>query len=154
MKLAELGVDEFDFMISLPELAAGNYEGVAAHWKQYADLVHARGRKLFATLEKGFFDDAAVTAFCGLAAKAGADGVRTVTGCQDLSGINGGRVTIHDVCLMRKVLPENMDVKASGGTDYMYLEDAHALLACGAASVDLGDCALSQLAAIGYEKEA
>ena len=151
---AELGVSEFDVMLSLPDLAAGNYQGLAAHWGRYAAIAHPHGVKVFATIEKGFFDDAVIVSLCGLAAKAGVDGVRTVTGCQDLSGINGGRVTIHDICLMRKTLPQQMAVKASGGTDYMYLEDAHALLSCGASSVDLGDCALAQLAAIGYEKEA
>ena len=151
---SKMGIAEFDVMLSLPDLAAGDFAGMAAHWGRYVSMAHTHGVKVFATIEKGFFDDATIVSLCGLASKAGADGVRTVTGCRDLSGIDGGRTTIHDVCLIRKMLPQELEVKASGGQDYMYLEDAHALLACGASTVDLGECALAQLAAIGYEKEA
>ncbi|MBR5151243.1 MAG: deoxyribose-phosphate aldolase, partial [Elusimicrobiaceae bacterium] len=68
-------------------------------------------------------DDEKVTA-CKLAAQAGADFVKTST------GFNGGGATVADVALMRKSIPAQMQVKASGGVRSR--TDADAMIAAGA----------------------
>jgi len=61
---------------------------------------------------------------CELAKEAGADFVKTST------GFAIGGATIHDVKLMRKIVGEDLGVKAAGGIHHF--EDAVAMIDAGA----------------------
>ena len=71
-------------------------------------------------------DDEKVTA-CTLAKTAGADFVKTST------GFGSGGATVHDVALMRRVVGEEMGVKAAGGV--RDLEGLQAMVAAGATRI-------------------
>jgi len=64
---------------------------------------------------------------CQLAAKAGADFVKTST------GFSTGGATAEDIALMRKTVGDKLGVKASGGI--RSLEDMNAMIAAGASRI-------------------
>ena len=146
----ESGVNKFDLMLSLDKLAAQDYAGVKFYWKHFAEIAHNGGCQLYATIEEGLFDDKVKLLLCKLALEAGVDGIRTCTGCIELCGMPTGRATIHDICLIKASFGDTLLIKAGGGTDFGYLEDALEYIECGASYVDLGTPAIKQLNAIGY----
>jgi len=146
----DMGVNEFDMMLKIDKLAANDLNAVKERWQHFAEIAHSGGSRLFATIEEGFFDNKTKVLLCKMALEAGVDGIRTCTGCVELCGMNSGRYTFHDICLLRKMLPEEVHIKAGGGTDYGYLEDALQSLECGASYVDIGEQALRQLANMNY----
>lgn len=153
LEFIKAGVNEFDLMAGLDRLAANNFDGVKGQWQHFADIAHRGGCELYATIEEGLFDDKTKLMLCKLALEAGADGIRTCTGCLELCGMPTGRATIHDICLITGAFGDKLLVKAGGGTDFGYLEDALEYLECGAGFVDLGSTALKQLIDLNYERK-
>ncbi|MBP3512906.1 MAG: deoxyribose-phosphate aldolase [Elusimicrobiaceae bacterium] len=119
------GADEIDMVINLGALKSGDYDTVLS------DIAAVRkaceGHILKVIIETSQLTEEEKVKTCELAAKAGADFVKTST------GFTGGGATAADVALMRKSVPANMQVKASGGVRSR--EDFDAMVAAGATRI-------------------
>lgn len=118
------GARELDMVIAIGRLRAGDYHDVADDIRQVVEAGHAQGALVKVIIETALLSDEQKVAACLLAARAGADFVKTST------GFSGGGATVADIALMRRVVGPEIGVKASGGV--RTLADAQALIAAGA----------------------
>jgi deoxyribose-phosphate aldolase len=101
------GADEVDMVINVGQLQAGNYAYV--YDDIHAVVKAAAGHVVKVILETGLLNEDQKIAGCVLAKAAGADFVKTST------GFGPGGATPEDVALMRRIVGQDMGVKASGG---------------------------------------
>ncbi len=121
---AAAGARELDMVISIGRLKAGEYRDVAEDISAVVEAGHAAGALVKVIIETALLTDEEKVAACILAARAGADFVKTST------GFSGGGATTADVALMRRVVGPDIGVKASGGI--RTLADAQSMVAAGA----------------------
>lgn len=119
------GADEIDMVINLGALKSGDYDTVLSDISAVRKA--CEGHILKVIIETSQLTEEEKVKTCELAAKAGADFVKTST------GFTGGGATAADVALMRKSVPANMQVKASGGVRSR--EDFDAMVAAGATRI-------------------
>ncbi|MDO5764322.1 MAG: deoxyribose-phosphate aldolase [Elusimicrobiales bacterium] len=119
------GADEIDMVINLGALKNGDYDTVLSDISAVRKA--CEGHILKVIIETSQLTEEEKVKTCELAAKAGADFVKTST------GFTGGGATAADVALMRKSVPANMQVKASGGVRSR--EDFDAMVAAGATRI-------------------
>lgn len=118
------GARELDMVIAIGHLRAGAYHEVADDIRQVVEAGHAQGAHVKVIIETALLSDEQKVAACLLAARAGADFVKTST------GFSGGGASVADIALMRRVVGPEVGVKASGGI--RTLADAQSLIAAGA----------------------
>ncbi len=115
IKLAEAeaalddGCAELDMVINVGKLLHGDDSYVQDEIRAICDLAHSRGAKVKVIIETCYLNDEQKKRACRLAAEAGADWVKTST------GYGSAGCTIEDLKLMRASVPENCQVKGSGG---------------------------------------
>lgn len=119
------GADEIDMVINLGALKSGDYDTVLNDISAVRKACEGHILKVIIETSQLLEEEKVKT--CELAAKAGADFVKTST------GFTGGGATAADVALMRKSVPANMQVKASGGVRSR--EDFDAMVAAGATRI-------------------
>lgn len=116
------GAREIDMVINIGELKSKNYRMV------YEDIVTvveaSKPHKVKVILETSNLTYDEKVAACVLSKTAGAAFVKTST------GFGSGGATVEDIALMRRVVGEDMEVKASGGI--RTTEDAEAMIKAGA----------------------
>lgn len=119
------GADEIDMVINIGALKSQDYDTV------FQDILAVRkaceGHILKVIIETSQLTEEEKVKACELAAKAKADFVKTST------GFTGGGATAQDVALMRKSIPADMQVKASGGVRTK--EDFDVMVAAGATRI-------------------
>jgi deoxyribose-phosphate aldolase len=101
------GAGEIDMVINVGALKSGLIDAVADDLQ--ALRTATRGKLLKVILETALLTDEEKVLGCRLSQEAGADFVKTST------GFSTGGATAGDVALMRRVVGEQMGVKASGG---------------------------------------
>lgn len=101
------GAQEVDMVINVGALLAGDEETVLKDMK--AVVKAANGTLVKVIIETCYLNDEQKKAACRLAMEAGADFVKTST------GFGTGGATPADVALMRSVVGDKLQVKASGG---------------------------------------
>ncbi|NOY61446.1 MAG: deoxyribose-phosphate aldolase [Calditrichaeota bacterium] len=101
------GADEIDMVIHVGKLKAGDLHSV--HTDIHEVVRAADGRHVKVIIETCLLTDEEKVAACTVAKLAGAHFVKTST------GFNKAGATIQDVNLMRKVVGDEMGVKAAGG---------------------------------------
>lgn len=101
------GADEIDMVINVGKLVSGLYDYVYDDIR--AVVRAAAGQPVKVILETGMLNDDQKIAGCVLAKAAGAAFVKTST------GFGPGGATAEDISLMRRIVGEQMGVKASGG---------------------------------------
>lgn len=116
------GAREIDMVQNIGALKSRDYRLVLEDIKAVVDA--CRGVPVKVILETSQLDAEQKIVACALAKAAGAAFVKTST------GFSGGGATAEDVALMRRVVGEDMGVKASGGV--RTLEDAQKMIAAGA----------------------
>ncbi|MBB6097112.1 deoxyribose-phosphate aldolase [Deinobacterium chartae] len=121
----ELGADEVDMVLNIGLAKAGDWEGVSADIRAVREAT--RGKVLKVILETGYLSDDEKRRAAQASVDAGADFVKTST------GFGQGGATVEDVRLMKQVVGERAEVKASGGV--RSLEDAHAMITAGATRI-------------------
>lgn len=121
------GARELDMVIAVGALKAGLYGEVAQDIRQVVEAGHAQQALVKVIIETSLLTDAEKVAACLLAARAGADFVKTST------GFSGGGATAADIALMRRTVGPDVGVKASGGV--RTLADAQAMIAAGATRI-------------------
>lgn len=118
------GARELDMVIPIGRLKAGEYRDVAEDIRAVVEAGHAAGALVKVIIETALLSDEEKVAACLIAARAGADFVKTST------GFSGGGATAADIALMRRVVGPGLGVKASGGV--RTLADARAMVEAGA----------------------
>lgn len=101
------GAQEVDMVINIGALKAGDADAVYNDIKAVVDA--AEGTLVKVIIETCCLTDDEKKTACKMAAKAGANFVKTST------GFGTGGATAHDVALMKASIPADMKVKASGG---------------------------------------
>ena len=105
----ENGATEVDMVINIGALKSKDYRMVAKDINDVAKAVHDRGALLKVIIETCLLTQEEKVIACLLAKNAGADYVKTST------GFSTAGATVEDVALMRKVVGDELGVKAAGG---------------------------------------
>jgi deoxyribose-phosphate aldolase len=121
------GAQELDMVVAIGYLKAGDWHTVAHDIAAVVQVAHAAHVLVKVIIETALLSEAEKVAACLIAARAGADFVKTST------GFLGGGATVADIALMRQVVGPALGVKASGGV--RRLTDAHAMLSAGATRI-------------------
>ncbi|HCO18686.1 MAG TPA: deoxyribose-phosphate aldolase, partial [Tissierellales bacterium] len=102
------GADEIDMVINIGALKEGDYKLVEDDIKAVVDA--CRGQAIVKVIiETCLLTDEEKRKACELSKSAGAHFVKTST------GFSTGGATVEDVALMKSVVGDNLEVKASGG---------------------------------------
>ena len=134
-KLAiEDGADEVDMVINIGSLRDKDYEAVYNDIKAVVDAAAGKAH-VKVIIETCYLTREEKIAACVLSKEAGADYVKTST------GMGNGGATVEDVQLMKRVVGEDMKVKASTGS--MNRDDVIAMVKAGA--VRMGTSRLVQI---------
>ena len=121
------GACEIDMVMNIGALKSGDLRLVERDMEAVTGPCRESGAVSKVIIEAALLtDDEKVTA-CTVAKAAGADFVKTST------GFGPGGATAHDVALMRRVVGEEMGVKAAGGV--RDLEGVKAMVAAGATRI-------------------
>ncbi|SHI68873.1 deoxyribose-phosphate aldolase [Hymenobacter daecheongensis DSM 21074] len=103
------GATELDMVMNVAAFKSGRLEEVEDEIGQLAELCHFRQALLKVIIETALLTEAEILAACQLCVAAGADFVKTSTGFASRGA------SVADIELMRKALPGDMRIKASGG---------------------------------------
>jgi deoxyribose-phosphate aldolase len=107
--LLRRGANEIDAVIAISRLLSREFQYVETELKQLAELCHGEGAILKVIFENAYLTDELKIVACRCATRARVDFVKTSTGFAP-SGY-----TLEDVKLMRKHVPEQIQVKAAAG---------------------------------------
>jgi deoxyribose-phosphate aldolase len=114
-KLAEIllamvdGADELDVVVSLVALKNNDWEYLANEINHIMPVIKSRNKTVKFIIESGILTEEEIIKCCDLYGAAGIDYLKTSTGYAEKGA------TIEAVKLMRKHLPEAVQIKASGG---------------------------------------
>jgi len=103
------GASEIDMVINVGALKSKDYDLVLRDIGAVTQVCHQGGAHSKVIIEAALLTDEEKVIACTLAKQAGADFVKTST------GFGPGGATLADVALMRRVVGEEMGVKAAGG---------------------------------------
>lgn len=121
------GASELDMVINIGALKSGQEDVVQNDIAQVVQAAHPQKAIVKVILETSLLTDVEKQRACQICVAAGADFVKTST------GFSSGGATVEDIRLMRKWVPKNIGVKASGGIrDYT---TAMAMIAAGATRI-------------------
>lgn len=121
------GAREIDMVINIGALKSSDLQLVERDIEAVTQPCRDAGVISKVIIEAAYLTDEEKVAACSLAKAAGADFVKTST------GFGPGGATAADVALMRRVVGEDMGVKAAGGV--RDLESLQAMVAAGASRV-------------------
>lgn len=116
------GAEEIDMVINIGELKSKDYKAVYDDIRKVVEASHPHKVKVI--LETSSLNQEEKIAACVLSKTAGAAFVKTST------GFGKGGATVEDIELMRRIVGNDMEVKASGGI--RSTEDAQAMIKAGA----------------------
>lgn len=118
------GATELDLVLNVSALKSGNWDAVKAEVEDIADLCDVNDALLKVIIETALLTEEEMATAARLCAEAGANFVKTSTGFASRGA------SVADVELLRRVLPAEVRIKASGGIRTR--AQALALLAAGA----------------------
>lgn len=105
----EDGADEIDMVINIAALKNGQWAYLESEVKYILEATKKHGKVLKLIIESGILTDEEIIRCCEIYGETGVDFLKTSTGYAAHSA------STHAVSLMRKHLPENVKIKASGG---------------------------------------
>lgn len=152
--LLGIGVRRFALSVPCGDLLDEKYDAVTGELTSMLEAIHAAGGKASVILEPECMSETAMARIIDGAVTAGADAIRICSGFATVCGTEGGRATLHNICLVRELCAGRISLLAGGGWDYAYLEDCAEYLSNGAVQVDVGPRFVQQLEELGYRKEA
>jgi deoxyribose-phosphate aldolase len=137
----EDGADELDVVINLIALKNGQWDYLESEMTQIVKAIHQRGKIIKVIVESGLLSREEIIRCCRLYGGLGIDFMKTSTGYAEKGA------SVADVEIMRKELPVQVRIKASGGIrTYAF---ARELVEAGAMRIG---CSAS-LAIVSQEKE-
>lgn len=102
------GADELDLVLNISAFKAGMM-WPKIEIAKFSKLAHENDKLLKVIIETAYLNDEEIMRLCHVCADAGADFVKTSTGFAPEGA------SVKDIVLMRKNLPDNVGIKASGG---------------------------------------
>lgn len=108
-KAIDEGADEIDMVINIAALKEADFAFVANDINSICNIVHIKGAKLKVIIETALLTEEEKLKAIEICAEAKVDFVKTST------GFSTSGAKIEDIKLMRKNLPKNIKIKASGG---------------------------------------
>lgn len=118
------GADEIDMVINLVALRMDDWDYLQKEVKLLAGVVHQKGKIIKVIIESGILTEEEIIKCCNTIGNKGIDFMKTSTGYAEKGA------SIEAVRLMRKHLPADVKIKASGGI--RNYEFAKALVEAGA----------------------
>ncbi|MGG5370139.1 deoxyribose-phosphate aldolase [Enterococcus sp. AZ196] len=103
------GADEIDYVINIGKLKEGDIEYIREEMQAIVNAAHEGGIISKVILENCYLTDEEKVAVCEIAKEVKPDFVKTST------GFGTGGATVEDVALMKKVVGDEVKVKAAGG---------------------------------------
>jgi len=142
IKLAmEEGADELDVVINLIALKNGQWDYLEKEMEELVKTIHQKGKVIKVIVESGLLSAEEIIHCCGLYGEMGIDYMKTSTGYAEKGA------SVADVQLMRRELPERVQIKASGGIrTYAFAKE---LIAAGATRIGCS----GSLTLVAQEKE-
>ena len=114
----EAGADEVDMVHNIAALKSGDWVKLGDEIKLCTTLAHMAGKHIKIIVESGLLSNEELIKCCELYAPLGIDFMKTSTGYAEVGA------TTHAVKLMRKHLPDKIQIKASGGIrDYAFAKE-------------------------------
>lgn len=123
-KAVQENVDEIDVVANIAAIKSGDWAYIANDADSMTRLGHMRNLTVKWIIEMNLLTEDEIARMCEIAVDKEVDFVKTSTGTV------GGAVTVEDIQLLRRLLPETMQIKASGGIRTR--EQAIALVEAGA----------------------
>lgn len=120
----KVGVDEIDIVVNIGWVKDGRWEKVEKEISVLADYIQGQQKIIKVIFETALLANTQIVQLCDICARVGVNFVKTST------GFSGGGATTEVVSLMRDNLPNNIQIKASGGIKTA--EQAEAMVAAGA----------------------
>lgn len=118
------GADEIDMVINLIALRMNDWDFIVKEVKLICDVIHNKQKLVKVIIESGILTDDEVIKCCETIGKSGIDYMKTSTGYAKKGA------SVESVQLMRRHLPAQVKIKASGGIrDYNF---AKSLIEAGA----------------------
>ncbi len=117
------GADEVDVVVNIAAVKDNNRNHVKSDLDSCVSAAHIRGKTVKIILETALLTEAEILWLCEMCAELNVDFVKTSTGKE-------GGATVEIVKFLRKNLPENIKIKASGGI--RDAATARAMIAAGA----------------------
>ncbi len=105
----EAGADELDMVINLIALKNGQWDYLEKEMEELLDVIHQKGKISKVIVESGLLSREEIIHCCKLYGKMDIDFMKTSTGYAEKGA------SVEDVQLMRKELPAQVQIKASGG---------------------------------------
>jgi deoxyribose-phosphate aldolase len=137
----EDGADELDVVINLIALKDGLWDYLEREIRELVGAIHQRSGIIKVIVESGLLTREELIHCCKLYGETGIDYMKTSTGYAEKGA------SVEDVLLMRKELPERVQIKASGGIrTYAFAKE---LIAAGATRIGCS----GSLALVAQEKE-
>jgi deoxyribose-phosphate aldolase len=103
------GATELDAVMNIAQFKSMAYLSVREELRQLADLAHAGGSLLKVIVETAYLDQFELQTACEICVEAKVDFVKTSTGFAPAGA------DLATVALLRELLPESVQIKASGG---------------------------------------
>ena len=103
------GADELDMVVNYTAIKNNDWAYMANEINSIAPAVLQKGKLIKLILETGSLTDDEIVKCCHLYAPTGVQFLKTST------GYSSSGASMHAVALMRKNLPDNVQIKASGG---------------------------------------
>ncbi len=151
-ELIRYGVLDVDMGMPVGMMLNGEFDLVAAQLSERAGLLHDSGGRFGVVLEIDQLPEPLMLKLCEASVKAGADFLRISSGMELMGAMNIGRATVHNTALLYHHFGKDIKIKAGGGWDLGWLEDANEYLEAGASYVDGGPNMVQQLVDMGYRR--
>ena len=126
------GVDELDVVINVAAIKAGNWSLVESDVESVTMITHLKGKVIKLITEVGYLTDEELEKVCKIVTKYSVNFFKTS------SGYTGVDTTPEMIAKIRKMLPSDIAIKASGGV--RNLETAKAVIEAGATRIGSSSC--------------
>ena len=138
------GATDLDMVMNISAFKQGNYSRVSQDIAEVMKVARPFGVPFKVIIEIGALTEEEKVTASKLVLDSGADFIKTCT------GFGPGRVTVHDIGLIRETVGGRIGIKASGGV--ASIEDGVAIMRAGATVVAMRRFLVDQLEALGWEK--
>ena len=118
------GADEIDYVVNLVQLKSGNVDYVKREMEQIVAVCRRYGKTSKVIFENCYLTDEEKETLCRIALEVRPDFIKTST------GFGTGSATVEDVRLMKRMVGDEIGIKAAGGM--RTLDDALAMIEAGA----------------------
>jgi deoxyribose-phosphate aldolase len=136
------GADELDVVMNLSAFKSMAYDTVKNEIRNLANLAHNQNALLKVIIETAYLDIFDIRIACEICVEAGIDFVKTSTGFATKGA------DLEQVKLMREILPNNIQIKASGGIQTY--EQAISLIEAGATRIGTSSGVSIVSGGVGY----